>query len=98
MNQSEARYIIRMICSFRNGVLFLDATDQDSNEMDRIRSRYQEAGGWIKGSEAALSEFIVRVAETGIPGGEYINSKNNIDLFLSQREVPLIERPPRHCE
>lgn len=99
MTENEARYIIRMIQSFRDGVLFLDATDEDDKELDVIKARYHEAGGWQQGAETALAEFILRVNQNGVPGGEHIQKKfypaeyPNMDLYLRQRSIPRIERP-----
>lgn len=99
MTLNEARYIIRMITAFRENVLFFDATDEDDKELDRMRERYQEAGGWQRGAEAAIGEFILRVAAGGVPGGEHIYTKHGEGTFedmrlgQEQRGTPLIERP-----
>lgn len=93
MTENEARYVLRMIDAFRNNILFYDATDKDNEELERIRERYYEAGRWTVGSETALVEFIMRVEEFGVPGGEYlIAPRERIDLYLQQKEVPKIER------
>ena len=75
MTENEARYIVRMIQSFREGWLFLDATDKDAEELDQIKARYNESGGWSKGSETALAEFILRVDRNGVPGGNEETNK-----------------------
>jgi len=99
MTENEARYIVRMIQAFKDNVLFLDATEEDDKELDVMRARYLEAGRWSAGSETALAEFILRVAENGVPSGEYIQKKYNaaefpyIDEYLQQRGIPRIERP-----
>ena len=94
MTENEARYIVRMIDAFRNNVLFDDATDKDEEEIKRIRTRYYQAGRWSAGSETALIEFILRVEKYGVPGGEYFLPIKQIDLYLSQREIPKINREP----
>ena len=101
MTENEARYIVRMIQSFQDNILFLDATDKDDEELDRMKARYNEAGGWGKGVETALAEFILRVDRNGVPGGEHLQKKWNegeyphMDLYLQQRGIPRIERTPR---
>ena len=99
MNENEARYIIRMLSSFGRNVLFSDATDKDAEEQDKMKARYEEAGGWQKGSETAMVEFILRVDREGVPGGEHIQKTYNkeeypyMDMHLEQRGIPRIERP-----
>ena len=96
MTENEARYIVRMIESFKENTLFLDATTEDEREFDRMKERYREAGRWSAGSEAALSEFILRVAENGVPGGKYLSHGDELDymdLWLGQRGIPRIVRP-----
>jgi hypothetical protein len=82
-----------MIDSFRDNVLFSDATDKDAEELDRMRERYQEAGGWQEGTEAAIGEFIMRVAHDGVPGGDYLISQDRIDLYTLRGDLTFIERP-----
>lgn len=99
MTLNEARYIIRMITAFRENTLFLDATEGDEKEFEIMKKRYEKAGRWQAGAEAAISEFILRVAENGVPGGEYIHVKHNVGtlenmvLCQDQHGTPLIERP-----
>ena len=101
LTMNEARYIIRMMASFRENVLFLDATEGDEKELAIMKERYHEAGGWQRGAETAIGEFILRVVENGVPGGEYIHTKHKIGtmenmlLWQKQRGTPLIERPEK---
>ncbi len=96
MNENKARYIVRMIETFKSNTLFLDATNADYKEHNRMKKRYQETGGWDKGSETALIEFIMRVDKNGVPGGEYLREDTeNLEFCLSQRRIPLIERPAK---
>lgn len=60
--------------------------------MELISARYQEAGGWDAGTEAALSEFIMRVAANGVPGGSYLHPEPVIERRLLGREIPRIDR------
>lgn len=99
MTLNEARYIIRMITAFRENTLFLDATEGDEKELEIMKARYDEAGRWQSGAEAAIGEFILRVAERGVLGGEYLHVKHalgtfeDMQMWQKQRGTPLIERP-----
>ena len=93
MNTNEARYIVRMITAFKSGILFLDSTDEDASEIDRMTARYDEAGGFNEGREVALAEFVLRVADGGVLGGELISKSANLDDYLKSSGVPRIERP-----
>ena len=49
MTENEARYIVRMMQAKQNNCLFLDATDKDSDLLDKMKEWYYEGGRWSAG-------------------------------------------------
>lgn len=83
-----------MLAAYRQNTLFLDATEGDADELLAMRERYESAGRFQKGEEAAMAEFIMRVAEQGVPGGGYLSDKpEEVDFWLLNYGVPRIKRP-----
>lgn len=92
INENQARYIIRMMDSFRNDTLFSDATDEDVKIVKRMKVVYQDNGRWQAGAEAAFVFLVDFVQREGVPRGKYIHPADVVGRYTRNREVPKIIR------